>query len=59
MTTNIYQEEGYKNRVDYLKSLAEQYGADVTTVFALAEILGENEDFDGLVSELEDISGGW
>ena len=51
---NIYVEKGYKNRQDYLKNLADDYGADYGTVCEIAEILGENEDFDGLISTLED-----
>ena len=53
---NIYQENGYKNRKDYLTCLAEDYGVPKETVFALAEMLGTEEDFDGLISELEDAS---
>ena len=51
---SIYTENGYKNRREYLESLADEFGADTDTVFALADILGESEDFDGLISELED-----
>ena len=56
---NIYQENGYKNRQDYLKCMAEDYGADRETVFMLADMLGSNEDFDGLISSLEDIASGF
>jgi hypothetical protein len=52
---NVYQENGYENREEYLKSLSEEYGVDEDIVFVLADMLGPNEDFDGLVSELEDI----
>jgi len=52
--TNIYQENDYKDREDYLHTLADDYGIDYFVVFSMAEILGESEDFDGLVSELED-----
>lgn len=52
---NIYQENGYKNRVDYLQSVAEDYGTDMMIVSSMAEILGDDEDFDRLVSALEDI----
>ena len=45
----VYQENGYKNRADYLKSMAEDYGVDLDTVLYLADVLGEREDFDGLV----------
>ena len=51
---NIYQQHGYIDRKDYLKSLAEEYGTDYYTVKVLADMLGEQEDFDGLVSALKD-----
>ena len=54
MDKNIYQENGYEDRDDYLTCLAEDYGVSIEDVFSLAEMLGENEDFDGLVSALED-----
>ena len=50
----IYQENGYANRTEYLHDLADEYGVDYETVAELAFILGESEDFDGLVSNLED-----
>lgn len=49
-----YEEMGYPNRTAYLESLAFDYGIDVDTVKALADILGPSEDFDGLVTALED-----
>ena len=52
---NIYEEYGYKDRNDYLCSMAEDYGADAEAVFALADVLGEDEDFDGLIAALEDM----
>ena len=54
---NIYKEHGYKNRKDYLQNLADEYGADVQAVFALADMLGPDEDFDGLVVAVEDWEG--
>lgn len=51
---SIYEEEGYANRQEYLRGLAEEFGVSETTVFMMADVLGENEDFDGLVTELED-----
>ena len=50
---DVYQQNGFTSRQDYLNNLAEEYG-DV--VFDLADILGESEDFDGLVTSLEDYS---
>jgi hypothetical protein len=51
-TMDDYQANGFATRRDYLESLAEEYPRD--TVFALASMLGPNEDFDGLVTALED-----
>ena len=49
---NAYESNGYKNRKDYLESLAQEYPRHL--VFTLADVLGPNEDFDGLVTSLED-----
>ena len=54
MDENIYRENGYADRDDYLNRLSEDYGVSIEDVYSLVEILGENEDFDGLVSTLED-----
>ena len=43
-------------RRDYLKGLAEEFGIPFYLVEMLADALGEAEDRDGLISELEDIS---
>ena len=55
LNENIYLENGYADRDDYLTCLSEDYGVSIEDVYSLAEMLGENEDFDGLVSALEDI----
>jgi hypothetical protein len=52
---NVYQENGYKSRRDYLECLAEDMGIELDTVLFVASILGPNEDFDGLVTSLEDM----
>lgn len=52
---SVYKENGYENRKEYLYSLSEEYGIDKGTVFMLANVLGQSEDFDGLVSQLEDM----
>jgi hypothetical protein len=52
---SIYTDDGYLNRKDYLNSLADDYGIDRQTVYSLASILGSNDDFDGLITSLEDI----
>ena len=54
LNENIYQENGYTDRDDYLNCLLEDYGVSIEDVYSLAEMLGENEDFDGLVSAFED-----
>lgn len=53
-TSNPYIDNGYLGRKHYLQCLADEYGVDRTTVFAMAQLLGPSEDFDGLVSALED-----
>ena len=56
---NIYQENGFKNRREYLENLAEENEVDKETVFALAGALGPDEDFDGLVTSIQDIGEGY
>ena len=56
MASSIYRENGYENRSAYLQSLAEENDVHIDMVLAAAEILGPNEDFDGLVSNVEDYS---
>lgn len=51
-TDNIYVLNGYANREEYLDELREEYGAEL--VNTLITVLPASEDFDGLVSELED-----
>jgi len=53
-TMNPYTENGYDSRQDYLESLAEDYGIELGTVKMLADLLGPSEDFDGLVTNLQD-----
>ena len=54
----IYEKNGFKNRRDYLEALADDYGVPVQTVFTLAALLGPSEDFDGLVTEVQDAAEG-
>lgn len=53
---SIYTDEGYKNRRDYLDSLADEYGIEPATVYSMASILGSSEDFDGLVTSVQDLA---
>jgi hypothetical protein len=50
---SIYERHGYENRQDYLECQADWYGISLDEVQYLADILGESEDFDGLISSLE------
>jgi hypothetical protein len=52
--SNIYQERGYGNRLNYLIDLSEEYDVPQQTVFLIADFLGPDEDFDGLINALED-----
>lgn len=51
---NIYITNGYKNRKDYLKHLANEHDMLYADVLELANMLGDNEDFDGLINTLDD-----
>jgi hypothetical protein len=52
---NVYKANGFADRNDYLRDVAENYGFTFKTVRMLADMLGENEDFDGLISHLSEI----
>jgi len=53
---SIYTDNGYESRRDYLESLADDFGLKLDVVLTLACFLGASEDFDGLVTELDNIS---
>ena len=53
---SIYTDNGFSSRKDYLNSLADDFGIDKNTVYDLASVLGPEEDFDALVTELEDMA---
>ena len=55
LTQSVYQQNGFANREDYLDSLREEYGEEL--VDALTSVLPASEDFDGLITELEDNFG--
>lgn len=52
-----YLAHGYNSRSDYLLSLADEYDVPIKAILALADVLGPNEDFDGLIISLEDAEG--
>lgn len=53
-TKDQLKEEGYTSLLDYLTCLSEDYDVDISIVKNLAELLGEDELFDGLVNAVED-----
>ena len=57
MSNNPYRQYDCDTRDEYLRMVAEEYNVPISTVYALADMLGPNEDFDGLITELEDFNG--
>jgi len=49
-----YQAAGHANRREYLSHLSREMDVPLQAVIALADLLGPNEDFDGLVNALQD-----
>lgn len=56
---SVYTENGYKSRAHYLVCMSEDYGVSLSVVRNLANLLGESEDFDGLITQIEDIADGF
>lgn len=48
----------YKNRKEYLYSLSEKYNIDKKIIFMLAYTLGQDEDFDQLITEIKNYNTG-
>jgi hypothetical protein len=53
---NPYTEYGYDTRREYLECIADDMGIDLEIVLMMADLLGPNEDFDGLITALDDIA---
>ena len=51
---NAYENNGFRDRDEYLRYLADDFGVDLELVLEAADLLGPDEDFDGLVSTLND-----
>jgi len=49
-----YQADGAIDRFGYLENLAADHGVTFETILTLVDVLGPDEDFDGLVTTLED-----
>ena len=52
----VYKKNDFKDRAHYLACLADDNGVEVETVLELADLLGQEEDFDGLVAIVQDIN---
>ena len=52
----VYQSKGYADREDYLNSLRDTYGVDAVNAFI--SFMPPSEDFDGLVSDLDQYTAG-
>lgn len=52
--TARYEEDGCCDRFDYLCQLAADHGLALGDVIEIADLLGPEEDFDGLITTLED-----
>jgi|TARA_B110000259_G_C13713573_1_gene281502 hypothetical protein len=51
---SIYEEKGYADRTEYLEELSLDHEVSMKTVLLYSDLLGPNEDFDGLPSALEE-----
>jgi len=51
----IYQKHGYDSRCEYFQCLAEKYNVDAQEVFEIADALGEDEEFTGLITHLKNL----
>src|SRR3546814_16815918 len=47
-----YEEEGTFDRFGSIKDLAENHGADLPAAIAIADLLGQEDGFDGLVTTI-------
>jgi hypothetical protein len=52
--TSVYADHGYESRFAYLESLSDDYNVPMDQLIELADVLGSEEDFDGLVVAAED-----
>jgi hypothetical protein len=51
-----YEEDGCDSRYEYLVDIADYNDIPLDAVLTLIDVLGPDEDFDGLVSMAEDLS---
>ena len=50
-----YSDHGFKDRSDYLSHLSAHYSIELSLVTDIAELLGQVEDFDSLITSLEEL----
>lgn len=50
----VYRDNGFESRAEYLIDLAENAGVDFDVIEALLTVLPPDEDFDGLATAAED-----
>lgn len=51
-----WTEKGYESREDYIRDMAESNGLSYLDAEMLADLLGDDELFDGFVTGLEDMA---
>ncbi len=59
MSLDVYQRNGHADRAAYLRGLSETFEMPLGQVQAAADLLGQEEDFDGLMWHLEEAAGWW
>lgn len=52
---SVYEMNGFRNRLEYLTHLSEEYEVPIQIVGCLAELLGPGEDFDGLIGLISEL----
>jgi hypothetical protein len=55
-SNNPYLRVGFPHRMAYLRSLSQDYGVPFKVVDTLSSMLGTEEDFDALVSSVNEYS---
>lgn len=53
---DVYRDQGCDSRFEWLQHLADFNGVPLRDVIAMADVLTAEEDFDGLVTTLQDMA---
>jgi hypothetical protein len=53
--SNLYKQRGFENRKEYLKDLSKTHNVSYNDVKSIARELGKEEDFDALVSKINEL----